>query len=531
MKIIKGYNDLKTWCENNEDYKHIITEWNYEKNNELGIYIDDISPHNSARVWWTCPKGHEYFTKISARTGEKKSQCPYCSGHLFKQGYNDFETWCIENHFEDLLDCWSEKNTTLPTEVTPFKNEKIIWNCEECGYEWSIPVYSMAGKRQEGYRCLCRKCAASAGTEKRIQTILENGGSFYNWCIDNNREDVLEQWSPKNTIFPDEVTAYCSEPKIKWICKHGHEWEASVGDRRTRKNEIVGCPDCVHRYYTSFPEKVVAYYMAKYFDIEENYRPKWLGRKEIDIFIPSLEIGIEYDGQSFHEDTERDIEKDLICEENGITLIRIREYNLPELKTSLCYRVSEERNKGIPANLPELIVSILKALKIEDPDVDFIRDYSSILELVAREKEKNSLQEWCRENDKEYLLEEWHPTKNENLTPKGFTPFSNRDVWWKCSECGYEYEMSIQRRTDFGLGCKYCHPFRGSKSLFDWCHENNTLYLLDEWDYDKNEKTPKEVSYAQNDRVWWIVNGEEKYLTINQRTHYIPKKYREGASS
>jgi hypothetical protein len=71
------------------------------------------------------------------------------------------------------------------------------------------------------------------------------------------------------------------------------------------------------------------------------------------------------------------------------------------------------------------------------------------------------------------------------------------------------------------------------KSLYDWCIENDAQYLLDEWNYDKNNEldiNPKNISYSSNKRVWWIINGEEKFLMINGKTHYIPKKYRKRAS-
>ena len=51
---------------------------------------------------------------------------------------------------------------------------------------------------------------------------------------------------------------------------------------------------------------------------------------ELDIFIPSLNLGIEYDGDYWHslpDMIERDKKKDLACKEKGIKLIRIKEYN------------------------------------------------------------------------------------------------------------------------------------------------------------------------------------------------------------
>ena len=48
---------------------------------------------------------------------------------------------------------------------------------------------------------------------------------------------------------------------------------------------------------------------------------KYLSKKEIDIFIPSLKIGIEYDGKNWHKDFNKDLKKDKLCKDNGIDLI------------------------------------------------------------------------------------------------------------------------------------------------------------------------------------------------------------------
>ena len=50
------------------------------------------------------------------------------------------------------------------------------------------------------------------------------------------------------------------------------------------------------------------------------------------------------------------------------------------------------------------------------------------------------------------IAKEWHPTKNERLTPLDVTAFSNRFVWWQC-EKGHEWRAMIYTKegaNDFG---------------------------------------------------------------------------------
>ena len=49
------------------------------------------------------------------------------------------------------------------------------------------------------------------------------------------------------------------------------------------------------------PEKTLAFYLSKAFPIEEGKHFLFLGNKEIDIYIPALNLGIEYDGKQWAE--------------------------------------------------------------------------------------------------------------------------------------------------------------------------------------------------------------------------------------
>ena len=72
-------------------------------------------------------------------------------------------------------------------------------------------------------------------------------------------------------------------------------------------------------------------------------------------------------------------------------------------------------------------------------------------------KTAKTLKQWCLENGKEYLINEWMYEKNEGL---GFyidkvSYASHKNVWWKCPECGNEYQAIIKNRKN-GTGCRKC---------------------------------------------------------------------------
>jgi len=54
------------------------------------------------------------------------------------------------------------------------------------------------------------------------------------------------------------------------------------------------------------------------------------------------------------------------------------------------------------------------------------------------------------------VASDWHPTKNGNLKPENFRPFSNKKVWWQCPKNkDHEWETIISNRSK-GSGCPYC---------------------------------------------------------------------------
>lgn len=92
--------------------------------------------------------------------------------------------------------------------------------------------------------------------------------------------------------------------------------------------------------------------------VELEYNVATRGGLFLDIYLPRLKVGFEYDGQQhfeycehFHGSREnflrakrRDAEKDELCEQQGITLIRVA-YN-EEMNKELVLRKLEEEWNG-----------------------------------------------------------------------------------------------------------------------------------------------------------------------------------------
>jgi len=56
------------------------------------------------------------------------------------------------------------------------------------------------------------------------------------------------------------------------------------------------------------------------------------------------------------------------------------------------------------------------------------------------------------------LAVEWHPTKNGEKSPSGYSVGSSVPIWWQCSSCGNEWKTGMHNRNA-GRGCSSCAKF------------------------------------------------------------------------
>lgn len=97
------------------------------------------------------------------------------------------------------------------------------------------------------------------------------------------------------------------------------------------------------------------------------------------------------------------------------------------------------------------------------------------------------------------IAKEWHPTKNGNLTPYDVSENSNKKVWWRCSKnITHEWKIKINARKY--NGCPYCAGQIASK---EYNLKISNPDLCQEWNYDKNIKSPLEYTPMSGAKVWW----------------------------
>lgn len=369
-----------------------------------------------------------------------------------------------------------KKNSELEINKLRLKsNKKVWWKCNK-GHEWQTAVIN----RANGTGCpYCKGQRAIVG-ENDLLTI---------------NPSFMKEWDySKNEVLPETLMVN-SHKKVWWICNKGHSFCNSPHIR----NRGVNCPKCSVEKVTSLQEKIVFFYIKKYFkNAKPNYKPNGFGKRDLDIFIPELNIGIEYDGGYYHTNAKSDIDKDKLCENNGIKLYRIRDTRCCKLNsTSICFYRKDKTN----ADLEHILTEILKDLHIKNPIINILNDLENIYSVIDYYEKENSIKKTNPE-----LLDEWNYERNGNLKPDHISIGSSKKVWWKCDK-GHEW-IATPKQREKGNKCIYCYP-RYQKDKDDV--KRKLMNLKNEWDYNKNIITIEETLGKITQKVWWLCPNNHSY--------------------
>ena len=547
---IKGETDLKT---TNPEYLQI---WNFEENEKLGIKPENVKRGSKTKVFWKCEKGHTWLAPISRVTIENRG-CPYCTNQKVLKGYNDFATKAV-----NILSEWNyKKNTVKPDEVYYSSTKKIWWICSKCQNEWQASIISRVAKNSGCPECASKKwrqtqlkkqiknegsfaenypellkewnyeknnklninpnhyvskssksvhwkCKYGHEWEARISSRTRYKGTGCPICANKTilqgfndfktlQPVLMKEWDWKRNneiqIFPNATSCHSSK-KAWWICPIcNNNYQATISHRVNG----TGCPICAAEMKTSFGEQAIYYYLAKDLKTYNRYN---LNGIEVDIYIPELKLGIEYDGELYHKGEQavkREKNKYEKLKEYEIYLIRVKENFKNNKLIEYSDLTIEIVSKKVEKELENVILKIIKYINENwnlnlETSINIKRDRQEIYDQYINQRKENSVF-----NIPEFI-KDWDYKKNK-IKPQNVTKGSGKIVWWIC-ELGHSYESTVNNHVK-GSKCPYCK----NKKVLRGYNDLLTLKpnLAKEWNYERNEINPQEVVIGSNKIVWW----------------------------
>lgn len=405
--------------------------------------------------------------------------------------------WCIEHDRLDLIKNWDKNaNKSLTVKDISFgSNKKVYLKCSRHNYTYDVTPCQI--RNGQG----CPVCSG-----KRVIKGINDLETLF--------PEVAKEWhSTKNgDITPDQVASK-SNKRYWWHCQDcGHEWKATINSRTNLGN---GCPKCTKANRVSKKERIVYYFVHKYFESAiSSYKPVNGILTEFDIFIPELMIAIEYDGQQYHE-FKRDIKKDRLAKDLGITLLRIREPKCDLLtSTSICFLLqSVTKKEDLESVIKQVLAYLFRkaninpiySVDIEKEDIDYSELFKPDLTFAEANPE---------------LVLQWNYELNGKTDPYKVHANLKEEFWFNCSNPDHPpYKMSLnnitqknKKRYTPNRGCSLCHSYyKTDPGVNDLATLNPDL--ASKWDYQKNgDLTPSQVLANSHKPYWFIEKGVSKQI-------------------
>ncbi len=461
-----------------ETNPELCEEWNYEKN--WNMLPEQFTHGSNKKVWWICPKGHEWEATISSRA--KGCGCSKCNAgyrvslpekaivFYLKKGKID-----VQENARIFGSSLRDVDIFLPEYNCAIEYDGEHWHkikhkdlekaqlCKERGIKLIRIREPKAGLLEDGYSIEHLTEPPKNDLEyinESIKWLLEYLNIKIQSKVDSNRDmssirsmiersydedsfgkvypEIASEWDDKKngSLTPFDVSK-CSGLKIWWRCKLGHSWQDSVAHRISDR----GCPYCSgHRTLTGFNDfKTRHPDIAKEWDYEKN----------------------------------TSISPDKISSCNG----RKAWWICPKghsYQATVAHRVEDGNGCPICANQKVLF------------------GYNDLLTNNAK------------------VAEEWNYKRNGSLTPEKMLVGSNKKVWWKCASCGNEWRAQISTRTKNGAGCPVCKRRKGGIEHHKTALANNGSIkekcpeLALEWHpYKNGTNIPDNFTIGSREEVWW----------------------------
>lgn len=183
--------------------------------------------------------------------------------------------------------------------------------CSKCDKQFTIQTSSyLRNIKKHNMRYICNICASSKGI--RLSEKLKSP------------EFAHVFWSEKNEFSPNAITA-SSGRRVILECEKGHEWSPFA-------YAIGGCPRCAQSALVSKQEQSIVDFVCSLIGksrVRTSVRDV-IAPKELDIYIPSRGVAIEFNGTYWHSEEngkhkDYHFDKWLACKDKGVTLISVWE--------------------------------------------------------------------------------------------------------------------------------------------------------------------------------------------------------------
>ena len=420
-----------------ETHPEIADMWIYELNGDLTP--DNVSIYSDKEAFFRCDHNPKHIYKkhicnmVSRRDGHITG-CIYCGPNAKEAFPGETDLLSVIKEAKDMWDY--DKNDIDPTKLLPKSNKYAYFKCEM--------GHSTYRKIQDFSRSpSCPEC-------QKQKSLLEN-----------TVPQTKEFWDYKKNIDIELGSVVQSANEMVWFkCPEcDYEWKCTI--QLWRKNAYCACCGFDGKDHRSIDEKVITVKMR----------------------APEIVDAWDYEKNS--EQTP----DSLTWKSNYVAHFKCKSGHVFQRSISEMFRdgkfrgciVCKPRRKSICLGKNALFSRCLEAKEMWDfelnqslsPDTltmsstevaHFVCSEGHKFECKINLFTKNPI---CRQcdlinnrsiaNKRPDMLKFWDYSKND-IDPYYIRPYDKRDAFWKCNNCGYEWEQKIYNRASSTKGlCPSCN--------------------------------------------------------------------------
>lgn len=324
--------------------------------------------------------------------------------------------------------------------------------------------------------------------------------SLHDFCIREGLQELLDQWVAEDNLpFTPTSISRGSKRKVWWQCKKGHRWQAAV---HARTGNGTGCPVCAGKVAQAGENDLAALFP----ELAHQWHPTRNGSLVPTQVLPGSHRTVWWVCKKGHEWRAQVKSRVEGC---GCPVCANREIQPDE--NSLATQYPQLAVQWHPTKNGAVTPDTVAPGTTRKVWWRCEKGHEWQASIASRTSGGNGCpvcagkKVIAGENDLASqfpaIAAQWHPTKNETLTPKQVTPNSNRKVWWRC-EKGHDYQAAIEARTMSRSGCPYCV----GRKVLPGFNDLATLvpHVAQQWHSTLNGTlTPKMVTAGSHRKVWW----------------------------
>ncbi|MEU8079252.1 zinc-ribbon domain-containing protein [Catellatospora citrea] len=465
-------------------YPRVAEQWHPVRNGSLTPV--NLPAGSATVVWWACPAGadHEWSTRVVNRTTGRHG-CPFCANQ------KPSVTNSLAMLFPDAasqLDPELNENITAD-EVIAGSNKRRWWRCPAGpDHVW----LAMPRERTFGNT----NCPACSGSQVSVTNSL---ATLF--------PGVAAEWHPtKNgNRRAENVTAY-SNKLVWWQCRQDphHEWPAPPNNRTRGGN---GCPGCANKRLS--PTNNLAFLHR---DLAAQFDPALNGGVTADKVVAASGERAVWRCPEGPDHVWTQPVRDRTARDAGCPACHGRQLSVTN---SLADRFPQVADQWHPTRngdmTPAQVIGTSSTVRVW-----WVCDQGPDHEWATRVHQRTVVGTGCPccaglqlsvTNSLAArfptLAEQWHPTRNGDLTPDRIVAGSGSSVWWQCPVApDHEWPATLDKRTgQEATGCPACDGTQVSvtnslATLFPTVAQQLDPLLND-------GRTPDRVMAGSAEKIWW----------------------------